>query len=58
MKYGVSIISMHIHIDQSINSRLIKDAGNVVKVVRDSNEKFHSEKVATIINQVVLDKDG
>ncbi|XP_059283628.1 beta-D-glucosyl crocetin beta-1,6-glucosyltransferase-like [Lycium ferocissimum] len=58
MKYGVPIISMPMHIDQPINSRLVEDVGIAVEVVRDSNGKLHREEVAAIINQVVLDKDG
>ncbi|KAJ8545862.1 hypothetical protein K7X08_018445 [Anisodus acutangulus] len=58
MKYGVPIITMPMHIDQPINSRLVEDVGIAVEVVRDSNGKLHREEVAAIINQVVLDKDG
>ncbi|XP_059294806.1 beta-D-glucosyl crocetin beta-1,6-glucosyltransferase-like [Lycium ferocissimum] len=58
MKYGVPIIAMPMHIDQPINSRLVEDVGVAVEVVRDSNGKLHREEVATIINQVVVDKNG
>ncbi|GAA0173226.1 hypothetical protein Leryth_000464 [Lithospermum erythrorhizon] len=58
MKYGVPIIAMPMHIDQPINSRFVEEVGVGIEVVRSDNGKLLKEKLAEVINKVVIKEEG
>ncbi|KAA8517505.1 hypothetical protein F0562_017865 [Nyssa sinensis] len=58
MKYGVPIIAIPIHVDQPLNARLVEHIGIGVEVVRDENGRLEAKKVATVIKNVVVEKNG
>ncbi|KAI3818092.1 hypothetical protein L1987_11895 [Smallanthus sonchifolius] len=54
MKFGVPIIAMPMHLDQPVNARLVVEVGVGVEVVRDGNGRLMREKVAAVVQRVVL----
>nr|XP_043630570.1 UDP-glucosyltransferase 29-like [Erigeron canadensis] len=58
MKFGVPIIAMPMHLDQPINTRLVAEVGVGVEVVRDENRRLNREKVADVVQHVVMSKSG
>ncbi|KAA8539167.1 hypothetical protein F0562_025859 [Nyssa sinensis] len=58
MKYGVPIIAIPMHVDQPLNARLVDHIAIGVEVVRDENGRLEGEKVATVIKNVVVEKNG
>ncbi|KAG9147177.1 hypothetical protein Leryth_005409 [Lithospermum erythrorhizon] len=58
MKYGVPIIAMPMHLDQPINSRLVEEVGVGIEVVRSDNGKLLKEKLAEVIDKVVIKEEG
>ncbi|KAK3029597.1 hypothetical protein RJ639_039884 [Escallonia herrerae] len=58
MKFGIPIIAMPMQHDQPINARLLEEVGVGVEAVRDKNGRLQREKVASVIKQVVVEKEG
>ncbi|KAL4587031.1 hypothetical protein LXL04_011680 [Taraxacum kok-saghyz] len=58
MKYGVPMVAMPMHLDQPINARLVEEVGIGVEVVRDEDGRLRREKMAAVVQQVVLSKLG
>ncbi|KAL0339781.1 UNVERIFIED_CONTAM: Beta-D-glucosyl crocetin beta-1,6-glucosyltransferase [Sesamum radiatum] len=58
MNFGVPIIAVPIHHDQPVNARLVEEVGVGVEVVRDSNKRLSGERLAAVIEQVVMEDCG
>ncbi|KAK2989786.1 hypothetical protein RJ640_022557 [Escallonia rubra] len=58
IKFGVPIIAMPMQHDQPINARLLGEVGVGVDTVRDENGRIQRVKVANVIKQVVVERDG
>lgn len=58
MKFGVPIIAMPMHLDQPVNSRLVVDVGFGEEVIRDGNGKLSRDKVADVVQRVVVGESG
>ncbi|KAL0359635.1 UNVERIFIED_CONTAM: Beta-D-glucosyl crocetin beta-1,6-glucosyltransferase [Sesamum angustifolium] len=58
MKFGVPIIAVPMHLDQPINARLVEEIGVGVEVVRDSNKRLRGERLAAVMEQVVMEDCG
>ncbi|KAL0339782.1 UNVERIFIED_CONTAM: Beta-D-glucosyl crocetin beta-1,6-glucosyltransferase [Sesamum radiatum] len=58
MNFGVPIIAVPMQLDQPINARLVEEIGVGVEVVRDSNKRLSGERLAAVIEQVVMEDCG
>ncbi|KAI3731415.1 hypothetical protein L1987_62603 [Smallanthus sonchifolius] len=58
MKFGVPIIAMPMHLDQPVNARLVVEVGVGVEVARDGNGRLMREKVAAVVQRVVVSELG
>ncbi|KAI3497630.1 hypothetical protein L1887_33072 [Cichorium endivia] len=58
MKFGVPVIAMPMHLDQPINARLVEEVGIGVEVVRDENGQLSREKMAAVVQHVVVSNSG
>ncbi|KAI7741709.1 hypothetical protein M8C21_026509 [Ambrosia artemisiifolia] len=58
MKFGVPIIAMPMQLDQPVNARLVVEVGVGVEVVRDGNGRLMREKVASVVQRVVVSEVG
>ncbi|KAL9155225.1 hypothetical protein ABFS82_10G167700 [Erythranthe guttata] len=58
MNFGVPIIAVPMHLDQPINARLVEEVGVGVEVVRDEKNRLRKEKLAAVINEVVVGDGG
>ncbi|KAF5757640.1 putative UDP-glucuronosyl/UDP-glucosyltransferase, UDP-glycosyltransferase family [Helianthus annuus] len=58
MKFGVPIIAMPMQLDQPVNARLAVEVGVGVEVVRDGNGRLMREKVAAVVQRVVVSELG
>ncbi|KAK1430506.1 hypothetical protein QVD17_13302 [Tagetes erecta] len=58
MKFGVPIIAMPMQLDQPVNARLAVEVGVGVEVIRDGNGLLSREKVATVVQRVVVGNLG
>nr|XP_043620311.1 UDP-glucosyltransferase 29-like [Erigeron canadensis] len=58
MKFGVPIIAMPMHLDQPVNARLVVEVGFGVEVLRDGSGRLRREKMASVVQQVVLKESG
>lgn len=54
MHLGIPIIAMPMQLDP----RFVEDIGVGVEVVRNSKGQLHTERVAEVIKQVVMEKSG
>ncbi|KAI3777920.1 hypothetical protein L1987_47723 [Smallanthus sonchifolius] len=58
IKFGVPIIAMPMHLDQPVNCRLVVKAEVAEEVVRDGNGLLMRERVASVVQSVVVEKAG
>ncbi|KAL0404797.1 UNVERIFIED_CONTAM: Beta-D-glucosyl crocetin beta-1,6-glucosyltransferase [Sesamum radiatum] len=58
MNFGVPIIAVPMHFDQPINARLVEEVGVGVEVLRDRNRMLNGERLAAVIQQVVMEDCG
>ncbi|VFQ99173.1 unnamed protein product [Cuscuta campestris] len=58
MKLGVPFIAIPMHLDQPINARLVSELGVGEEVVRDTHGRLHPKTIASVVNRVVLEKEG
>ncbi|XP_074343088.1 UDP-glucosyltransferase 29-like [Apium graveolens] len=58
MHSGVPIIAMGMHLDQPLHAKLVHKFGTGIEVLRDENGRFKREKIASVIKQVVANRDG
>ncbi|KAK9074621.1 hypothetical protein SSX86_007219 [Deinandra increscens subsp. villosa] len=56
MKFGVPIIAMPMQHDQPVNARLVVEVGVGAEVVRDGNGRLNREKVAAVVQRVVIEE--
>ncbi|XP_070044439.1 UDP-glucosyltransferase 29-like [Nicotiana tabacum] len=56
--FGVPIIAMPMHLDQTINARLMVELGVAVEIVRDDEGKVHREEVAQVVKSVIGNERG
>ncbi|WOG87936.1 hypothetical protein DCAR_0207169 [Daucus carota subsp. sativus] len=58
MMFGVPVIAMPMHIDQPLNTVVVKEVGVGQEVERDEDGRFKREEIAKVIRNVVIEKSG
>lgn len=53
MKFGVPIVAMPMHFDQSMNAKLVEYVGVGVEVKRDKKGRLEREEITKIIKHVI-----